>query len=482
MRARFEAAWRRSPRLWLVLAALVVCGIGLRAWLSLTWRPALLGWPDTTIYLRDAGGTLFTDPLRVEGYALFLRVLHGISDSLSLVSLVQHALGIGTALLLFGAVRRAGASGWAGLVPAAVVLLGGTQLILEHAVLTEALFAFLAAAGLYAALRARAGSAWWAASCGALLGAASTVRAVGVVLVVLAVVALALDRRGRVRAAVLRGGLAAAVAGIALFGYVVAHHDATGVWGLSRTSTYNLYGRVAPFADCSKFEPPAGTSVLCEGARTQRWGPNLYLFDARSPAVRALGAPTHVRGSEERSAKLRVFSRAVVLNQPLDYAAAVATDAARWVVPSLSEDPGDGVTPSALADALFARTTYHENQESNALAVASDRGWTAEKLEKPSVNSLRSYEQWARLDGPVIAILLTLAVIAPFLTRRLGVGYDATLLTLFAFALLLVPTATVGYDYRYVVPGLGPLAAAAGVGAWAIAARRLDRRRAVSAA
>ena len=44
-------------------------------------------------------------------------------------------------------------------------------------------------------------------------------------------------------------------------------------------------------------------------------------------------------------------------------------------------------------------------------------------------------------------------------------------MTLFAFALLLAPLATVDYDYRYVIPAIGPLALAAAVGAAGLARR-----------
>src|SRR5207247_9528593 len=68
---------------------------------------------------------------------------------------------------------------WALLAPA-VVLLDGFQIVIEHAVLSDALFVFLLTAALYATLRARRGAGvGWAVGAGALVGAAGAVRTVG---------------------------------------------------------------------------------------------------------------------------------------------------------------------------------------------------------------------------------------------------------------------------------------------------------------
>lgn len=63
-----------------------------------------------------------------------------VSDELFAVMVLQHGLGLATAALLYGAGRRAGLrNGWALLpVVATVLLLGGAQLLLEHAILSEA--------------------------------------------------------------------------------------------------------------------------------------------------------------------------------------------------------------------------------------------------------------------------------------------------------------------------------------------------------
>ena len=67
---------------------------------------------------------------------------------------LQHLAGIATALLLFAAVRRITGSAWAGLVPAAAVLLNPDLIYLEHSIMSEPWFVLACAGAVYAAVRA----------------------------------------------------------------------------------------------------------------------------------------------------------------------------------------------------------------------------------------------------------------------------------------------------------------------------------------
>ena len=146
-------------RVLIALAILLAVGLALRVWLTLVWSPAIIGYSDTGIYFQDSVESLWTDPVRTVGYSMFLRVLHGITPHLLFVTIVQHALGLIAAALLFGAVRRCGGPRWLGLVPAAAIALAGDELFLEHAALSDALFIFLIIAMLYCAVRAWRGAA-----------------------------------------------------------------------------------------------------------------------------------------------------------------------------------------------------------------------------------------------------------------------------------------------------------------------------------
>ena len=70
--------------------------------------------------------------------------------------------------------------------------------------------------------------------------------------------------------------------------YVEWRHAASGLNGLTTNGSWALYGRVAPWADCTKFRPPPGTRTLCEVTPPSRRGYRStaeYIFGA-SPAYR----------------------------------------------------------------------------------------------------------------------------------------------------------------------------------------------------
>ncbi len=57
----------------------------------------------------------------------------------------------------------------------------------------------------------------------------------------------------------------------------------------ARPSGWGFYSRSAPFADCTKFDPPEGTEALCEEKpRTSGFGPDFYGWEPDSPAPAAL--------------------------------------------------------------------------------------------------------------------------------------------------------------------------------------------------
>src|SRR5215208_3410455 len=105
----------------LPLVLLLAIGIVLRAWFMLGYRPASLGHADSEGYDRSADVDLFGSSFRSAGCPVFLRLAHLASANLSFTIALQHALGVGTAALLYASVRRVGGPRWAALLPAAVV-------------------------------------------------------------------------------------------------------------------------------------------------------------------------------------------------------------------------------------------------------------------------------------------------------------------------------------------------------------------------
>jgi hypothetical protein len=178
--------WQRDRLPLALLGLLVVAGALLRLAMTRAQSPAFIGVSDSTYYILAAHFDLFHYAAEADGnpwpagYPAFLALMHLLSDQLSFTILVQHLLGIGTALLLFFAVRRV-ASAWWGLVPAAVLLLAGPELFLEQAPMTEPLFEFLIAGSLYCTARALDQQGLqWCFNAGALAALAATVRVIGV--------------------------------------------------------------------------------------------------------------------------------------------------------------------------------------------------------------------------------------------------------------------------------------------------------------
>jgi hypothetical protein len=443
------------PRVEFRQAVIAVAGgaVLLRFAAFLAYRPAFLGYPDTTFYLAAANHGQAEDPFRTGGYPALLRVVHslGISGTVML----QHLLGMATAALFYLTLRRLGASRWASLFGGGAVALCGSQVLIEHALLSEAPFTFLLAAALYAAVRSLDDGIGWALAGGMLVGAAVPIRLVALgVIPVLALWLLVVSPRRRVLTFVAFGLTAAAIP--------VA-------WGIvndyTRTGAYNLYGRVGPFADCSKFDPPSSTSMLCIKAPVeQRRSTYHYIFTGGSPAVAYFGHPQgYPEPTPDDVDRIRRFSRAAVVGQPVDYTRTVAKDMFRYIAPSWwAPPPGDAnQMPEELSQ-------YYTTPGWSGAGLSRAQGYYGSDVELRSngtlLEGLRQYERLTRLTGLLFLALLVPGVAALFLCRgRVRAG--AALMLATGVVLLLVPAATIFYDYRFAIPAVGCFAAAAALGA-----------------
>ena len=449
------------------LAALLIVGAALRVWLTIVWSPALTGYSDSGIYFAGAVESLWTDPIRTVGYSMVLRALHVLTPHLIAVVIVQHAMGLVAALLFFGAVRRCGGPRWLGLVPAAIVALGGDELFLEHAALSDALFIFLIAAMLYCAVRALAGHARWAALAGLCAGLGVWDRGAG--LAMIAVIALWLafsaGRPSRRSLAVGALSLAVALATVGVYaGWRSAASDMPGL--LTSNNAWNLYSRVAPWADCDKFTPPPGSEGLCEttpvSQRGHRSGEE-YVYRSDYPAQRLFGPPYHVSDPEAMEL-MQEWSLAAIRGQPLEYIHAVWLDTVR-LFDSDAHSYGD-----LSANALIEYMLYGlESGGKNAFVES----W--QPLLYPhdppahhgDIGPLKGWEAVTRIDGVWMGILLALCLAGPWVLRgraRAGmILFAATALTLLFF-----PIVTKGYDYRFAIPAFAPLVAAGALAAWGL--------------
>jgi hypothetical protein len=256
-----------------------------------------------------------------------------------------------------------------------------------------------------------------------------------------------------------------------MLGYAALHDESTGRFGLTRTSAFNSYARVAPWADCREFDPPSGTEFLCDPRpEAERPSVGFYVYDPGSPAVQRFGSADFGPGRPADMAKLRSFARAAMLGQPTDYARFVGRDLLRLVAP---ESYATHSGPSA--EALFAGIA-NPNGSVESIRRGSGYYTTPAALNRPAhERRLRSWESVTRLRGPLALVLFGLAIAAPFLARgRLRTG--AVLMLGATLAVTIPPILTLFYGYRYTIPATGPLAAAAAIGAYALYARVASAR------
>jgi hypothetical protein len=458
---RVTGAVRRSVRDHWLLVLLLSAGLALRVLAQAAYRPALL-YIDSAKYLVGSGGTA------PEGYQALLRLLDPLGG-LALVAAVQHASGLAMAILLYALVLRLGGPRWAAALAAAPVLLDGYQLQLEQTIMPDVLFETMIAAGLALLLWPRRTPGAGVAAGALVLGATTTVREIGGVLIVPAVVFAALAApRWR------RTGLAAACFGLPVLGYMTGAYLVTGHFGLATNGPAPEYGRAAGAADCAALEVPAGERALCPSpAETLALGGiDGLLHNPRSP-----GHTVPVPPGLTRDQLLDRFSLAVLREQPLRAAASVARDSIRLF--ALTRDGDPEITSIARWQFQTFYPVYPHRDTLAAftrLAREHGSGGALEAVE-PAARILRGYQlDGGYTPGPAYAVALA-AGVAGALTglgrRRTAAGELAAgcLLVTLAAVVLLVSSDAFEFSWRYQLPAVVMLPLAGALGLTAARAR-----------
>ena len=449
----------------LVLAA----GLALRALAGLAYRPALL-YIDSAKYLVGSGGTA------PEGYQALLRVL-APAGGLALVAAVQHTFGLAMAIAVYALLLRRGAPRWAAALAAAPVLLDAYQVQLEQTVMPDVLFETMITAGLVVLLwQQRLRSAWPVAAGALVLGAAVTVREIGGVLVLPAVLFAVLSVPGwRQKAG--RGALAAGCFALPVLGYMTGTLVVTGHFGLASNGPAPEYGRAAAAADCATLVLPAGERALCPPpAETLALGGiDGLLHNPRSP-----GHAVPVPPGTSRGELLDRFAAAVFRQQPLRVAVSVASDSARLF--ALTRDGDPQVTSIARWQFQTFYPTYPRRYTMaffTRLARQHGSGGALVAVE-PAARILRDYQLGGGYTpGPLYAAGLAAGLLGALtgLGRRRAAAHPelaaACLLVTLAAVVLLLSSDAFEYSWRYQLPAVVmlPLAGALGVTALVTAAR-----------
>ncbi len=454
-------------------AVLVLFGVGLllRILVMVLYSDVTLTYygGDSARYMRlpfTGYHGLFWDPASPAGYPAFLQVARWVSHDIVFTIGLQHLMGIGTAVLVLLALRRLGAPWWAASIPAAVPLLSGDHLFLETSILTETLWMLLLAAGVWATFSASPypRSPLRLALAGILFALSATVRQVSIPFALFFAVWVAWDHAGPLRDRLRFAGLLLLPALIVLGCYAGVARIEHGYAGFTDMSGFDLYGRVATFADCKDFTPPVGTRGLCNDVPPSKRveGVNYYEYDPSSPYYRA-GLAQIPRDASTAGR----FARAAIEHQPLQYLKTVAKDFAQYVAPSaIVASKQAGVPPDGMS---FANTVPQDQGESSGQLASEYSGKYSHvdrSLPSQGIRELLGgYQEIFRLNGLAIVLLTFIAIAGPWVTRA-HVRRASVLLLLLTAYLYVVPVAFSDYDVRYGVPPGLMLSAAAGIGAW----------------
>ena len=422
---------------------LITLGILVRTTLMLTYYPAILLHWDSPRFAR-IGWSLYGDFWMPAGYPMFLWLLRQVSRQLWFTIWIQHLLGLGTGTFLYLSMRRLGVVRAIACVAAVIPLLSGDFLYLEHTVLADHLMIFLIAGGIWAATLGLVPNLdlRWVAIASTLLAMAALTRSVAVVLppILVLCTALWIKESFRARSAAVAATVLPGVAVFALYigGFYMCHGQ---YLGLVDMSGWNLYARVAPFADCRKFTPPEGTAILCEERPpANRPGPFGYLWDLESvPRKHFELGPTTGR-------KLGQFAKRAIIHQPWEYTGCVLIDLTRFIDPTIaSHRPYSGQPREILS--FGWRDTAVEAR----VVQAMSRSYKGTNVHLHWQYLLAFYQNLSRPSGLILAVLLILTVTGLVKARgpiRLGIA----LFGLSAFGLYLIPVMTLSYTFRYGIP------------------------------
>jgi hypothetical protein len=439
-----------------VILGLVTVGFVLRVITILGFRWAIW-FPDSYPYV-DVALHPRPDPVRTFGYPLFLLILKPL-HSVAVVITAQHLMGLAVAVILYALLRRPhmfkgerGLPGWAAALVVAPVLFDGNQIELEHLLLSDVYFLLLVTAAFALVLWNRTPSVRAVVAASALLSLAAITRTIGLPLIIIMLVFLVIRRTGWKTVA---GGLAAAVIPIAA--YATWYSSVNGSFALSGTDGVFLYSRTMTFADCKYFADKLRNEQLplCEDrAHPPGKRPVSHFYVWEQPQIFFYPGGGG-QFAPYKSDLARDFAKKAIMAQPGDYAKTVIGDFARtfrWDRPVYPD-------PKTYSYYVFPKTNQPYWPDRGPMVAKYDAQKTATRVVEPYAGFMRGYQKVVRLPGTILGFLLLIGL-AGVLVRWRRFGGVALFPFGIAMALLVIPPATVLFDYRYVLPAV-PFAAIA---------------------
>ena len=453
------------------LAAIVLtAGLILRVLTQLAYRPVLF-YIDTIRYLYHAGGN---DPV---GYRVPLRLILLIGN-LNLVAVVQHLLGLAMAITLYHVLVRRGTPRWLAAIAIAPILLDAYQLQIEQTIMPDVWFEALIVAGLAALLAApgrdsaRAGLPMIIAG-GLVLGASATVRQVGEILILPALIYL-IALRGGWRRLLTRSVALIAAFVLPILAYSTAAYVATGHFWLSHSGVTTTYGRMAAAADCVTIRLPAVERALCPTPAQHALGPDGLEHSPLSPRIPYYVGPLGARASH----LVASFNHAVLFQQPGRVLAAIARDSAKLFALTRDRSPGDAPISRWQFQTSYPYFPPHASRQVVTQAGARFGGGRP-AVWRPVAEFLRSYQLGGGYTPGPLLVLCVLAGLAGSVLacwRRIDQGRRRLALACLLFfgsgVFVLGMSDVFEFSWRYQLPALVTLPPAGVLAVAAFARRR----------
>jgi hypothetical protein len=470
----------------------------------------MIGYPGALWFAGDSyvyiGAALRPQPnlSKATGYSFFLRLLLPF-HSFTLVTGLQHLMGLLIAVMIYVLLRRNGVSKTWSAVATLPQLLDGYIIEDEHLIMAETLFTFLFMV-VTLLLLWRPRPAWWTAVvAGLLVGAAAVVRTEGEVM--LAVLPLFLLLRGwswKTR----RGWAMAVVFAVASLipvgAYASWFHERNGHYDMTLSTGYYTWGRVSSFANCAIIKPTGEQTLVCPTQPiADRTPPGNYIWHApyTHQNINPIGGPVSYKGNQ----LLTSFAIHAVEAQPLDYVKTVVKGVGlSFGFPRIAY-PGAGTTYYYSFHLHFVGTEAHTGKPvsllppknhawigSNIPAHSAYHDWLAYGHQAPGVvhkifaAPIAIYQRVVFTYGPLLALifLVGLGGVISVTARRRGKGARSVLSAqtlrsvrlhwsprgtsmlpwITAVALLVAPIAVADFDYRYLIPVIPFACMAAGLG------------------
>ncbi len=432
------------------------------------YPPALL-FPDSWGYIATGltGSFVGLPTVHPVGYPLLVRLLTLPDRSLAELIAIQHLAAVAVGLAIYVALIRSRLPRWAAAAAAALVLLDGYSITLEQYVMSDTFFT----AGLVAALlvlvwpqigrdRPQPPTLARATFAGLLIALTSLVREVAPFTVPVALGYLVWVRAGW-RAPV--AFLVAAVMPLLVYSALIDQRFH--VFGMTATSGWTLYGRVAGFADCSGVRLGPTEHRLCEtGAQRASHpdAPDWYIWGP-SPAQRLFHPDTQaIAEIAPTNSVLESFSRTMILQHPVDFAGVTLADFVRYFTP--------GAVPFNDAVSATSLPRSAADEAESARTERQDLPGLRPEVRSPAA-LIRSYRSVMHVPRPVLALLALASLLAVCL--RITARREVFLLAGSALTILLGTAATGGFALRYLLPAVPLLA----IGGSIAVAQLLELRR-----